>query len=161
MAGRVLQVAQGARAFLSPISTPKGGGVKPSNTFSKDFFKNGVCAKREGGCAQSVQQIAQGGCTKTGASPKLHRGVPDGRLTLREGVCAILVHARRGVNSCVLHFLCSVFCSKTLCFDAAPNRIPPDALMDVVQKSYENTWCWNINYSTHAERPKNNENTRF
>ena len=89
LAGRVLQVAQGARAFLSPISTPKGGGVKPSNTFSKDFFKNGVCAKREGGCAQSVQQIAQGGCTKTGASPKLHRGVPDGRLTLREGVCAI------------------------------------------------------------------------
>ena len=86
LAGRVLQVAQGTRAFSTPISTPQEGEVKPSNTFSKDFFKNGVCAKREGGCAQSVQQIAQGGCTKTGASPKLHRGVPDGRLTLRESV---------------------------------------------------------------------------
>ncbi len=84
-AGRVLQVAQGARAFLNPISTPKGGEVKPPNTLSKDFFKNGLCPKREGGCAQSVQQLAQGGSTKGGASPKLYRGVPEARPTIRAG----------------------------------------------------------------------------
>ena len=84
-AGRVQRFAQGARAFLNPISTPKGGEVKPSNTLSKDFFKNGLCPKREGGCAQSVQRIAQGGCTKGGASPKLYRGVPEARPTIRAG----------------------------------------------------------------------------
>ena len=31
-AGRVLQVAQGARAFLDPIPTPKGGEVSPKRS---------------------------------------------------------------------------------------------------------------------------------
>ena len=47
--------------FLNPISTPKGGKVEPSNTFSAALFKIGTSPKREGGCAQSVQRSAQEG----------------------------------------------------------------------------------------------------
>ena len=60
--------------FLNPISTPKGGEVKLSSTLNMDFFKKGACAKREGGCVQSVQQIAKGGQEKNECLSKVAKG---------------------------------------------------------------------------------------
>ena len=93
-------------------------------------------ADRAGGSPEPVQRLPEG-VSKIRMVAGVRRGVQQGRPTFRMQGCAGVLHVCRGVSSSVVYFSYSVFASKTLCFLAAPGRIPPNALMGVIQKAIE------------------------
>ena len=132
----------GGACFFESNFHSEGGWDEAVQHFEHGFVQNWYKSKGRKGVRPIRPTKCTGGASNLSKDQILRRRVPESRLTLRTGACAVLVHARRGVPRLAINCLLYFLLQKPSVSNSHRSKGSPNALMGVVQKTKENAWFW-------------------